>query len=128
MVRLCDQVPWHEASFRCLHLAFMRRSSLQTGYSSWRKSRYNPSELARNSRLDWSLGSGHVLKQLFVYPLTRLLRFDYKYRRYRKGPLREVDGRRFLPALCPSATDARPPVTPRVDGPPAGFEENPNEQ
>lgn len=97
-LRLCDQVGWNESEFRCLHVAFMQRSSLQETYSSWRKTRLNPSELNRNRKLDTSLGFGHVLKQIFIYPVIRWLRFDYKYRRYRKGPVVAVDLAPFMGA------------------------------
>jgi glycosyltransferase involved in cell wall biosynthesis len=94
--RLCDELPWADSAFRCLHVAFLRRSSLQNNFKPWHTTRYNLSEMRRNSWLDWSLGRMHVLKQIFLYPLTRLPRLDYKYRRYRKGDQVTLDAYPFL--------------------------------
>jgi glycosyltransferase involved in cell wall biosynthesis len=95
-LRLCDELPWDSAVFRCLHVAFLKRSTLQINFKPWHTTRYNVSEKIRNGKLDWSLGLRHVLRQIFVYPITRLPRFDYKYRRYRKGRQVMVDVHSFL--------------------------------
>jgi glycosyltransferase involved in cell wall biosynthesis len=97
-LRICDETGWEESPFRCLHMAFLRRSSLQPA-GGWRRSRYNLSELNRNRRLDWSLGFRHVLKQILVYPWTRIPCFDYKHRVYRKGPAVTVDAAAFQAAV-----------------------------
>jgi len=96
VLRLCDTLSWRDATFRCIHLVFMRRSSTQVTTSSWCLTRYNPSEIKRNTQLDWSLGVRHVIKQIFVYPLTRIPGFDYKNRRYRKGPSVELNVSSFF--------------------------------
>jgi hypothetical protein len=105
----CDDIKWDQSIFRCLHVAFIRRSSLQSEAAHKMASRLNLSEIKRNTQLDWSLGIKHVLKQLFVYPITRIPAFDYKHRRYRKGPVVEVDASSFFP--CPTSQ------SPKIEAP-----------
>jgi len=113
ILRLCDELSWDRAIFRCLHVAFLQRSSLQTHFKPWHTTRYNPSELIRNAKLDWSLGWKHVIKQIFLYPLTRLPRFDYKYRRYRRGGLVTVSSEPFMtsPSLVADKLNLAVPET-----------------
>lgn len=96
-LELFAQTSWNDSVFRCLHTVFLPRSSMQKT-ASLRKTRYNPSELKRNSMLDWSLGYRHVLKQIFIYPITRIPWFDYKHRVYGKGPVQTVSATPFFPS------------------------------
>ena len=68
-----------------------------------------PFRFRRNTHLDWSLGLKHVLKQLFLYPITRLPWFDYKHRIYGKGPLVEVSTAPFLLEPCREAREGQVP-------------------
>lgn len=82
-LRLYQTVVWEQSYFRCLHAAFMQRSSLDVDRK--RSSRLNPSEILkiRSAYADKSYVN-YVLRQLRVK-----LGFDYKHKQYRRGPLVE---------------------------------------
>jgi glycosyltransferase involved in cell wall biosynthesis len=86
-LNLHEKLSWEEAKFRCLHLCFMHRSSLDSGQAVARR---NVSE---------SLHSGPVLwaKKLVSWLTRRPLESDWKRAKYARGPLTAVDARSFFP-------------------------------
>ena len=79
--RLHETLEWEQSYFRCLHAAFMQRSSLDINPEH--PSRLNPSEI-------FKLRSAHADKSYLKYFFRRIraeLGFDYKHKKYRSGPL-----------------------------------------
>ena len=79
--RLYETLEWEQSYFRCLHAAFMQRSSLDINPKH--PSRLNPSEILK-------LKSAHADKSYLKYFFRRVraeLGFDYKHKKYRSGPL-----------------------------------------
>jgi glycosyltransferase involved in cell wall biosynthesis len=91
-LHLHEQIPWEEAKFRCLHLCFIPRSSLDDGQA---KARRNVSE---------SLHSGPVLwaKKLYYRLIGQPLPSEWKLAKYARGPLTTVDAAAFFPEHPPT--------------------------
>lgn len=80
---------WDEANYRCLHLCFMPRSSLdhRTGTEVELSGRHNPSQEMKSGS-SWRKLRNAVMKRLDPgYALKK----NYKYKHYAKGPVREYD-------------------------------------
>jgi len=89
-LELFKTVPWENADFRCLHTAFMQRSSLEK--RTLTNSRPNPSETlsaakARNNKA--------YIRFIRKY-LKSFVRLDWKNKKYKDGPLVEKDISVFL--------------------------------
>ena len=92
-LRLYETVTWEQSYFRCLHTAFMQRSSLDVNRR--RSSRLNPSEILK-------IRSAYADKSYFNYVLRQLrikLGFDYKNKQYRRGPLVQKSTTPFFPLV-----------------------------
>lgn len=88
--RLHEQIPWEQARFRCLHLVFLRRSSSDVdGHVRMNIAEQN--NLAGLARLR------HQVMRLFGHEADS----TYKYEKYRRGPVVEVDARPFFPEGLP---------------------------
>jgi glycosyltransferase involved in cell wall biosynthesis len=85
-LNLHEKVSWDEAKFRCLHLCFMARSSLDAGQSV---ARPNVSESLRSGPLLWA-------KKAFYALAGRSMPSDWKRQKYARGPLTTVDARAFF--------------------------------
>ncbi len=101
--RLYETMAWEQSYFRCLHAAFMQRSSLDANRK--RSSRLNPSEISkiRSAYADKSY-INYVLRQLRVK-----LGLDYKHKQYRRGPLVQKNITSFFQP-CTLRTQPRNPV------------------
>ena len=73
---LHEEVPWEEADFRCLHLCFLRRSSMEADCPQSRRNIMD--------RYTWSVTK--VLKAAVDFVLRRPP-VDWKEKRYGRGPL-----------------------------------------
>lgn len=97
-LRLYETVGWETSYFRCLHAAFMQRSSVDENRR--RSSRLNPSEIIK-------IRSAYADKSYINYALRQLrvkLGFDYKNKQYRRGPLIEKPTHPFFLPPCPQET------------------------
>ena len=77
--RLCDTMGWEQSYFRCLHAAFMQRSSLDVDRK--RSSRLNPSEILK-------IRSAYADKSYIKYLFRQLhphFGIDWKHKKYRLG-------------------------------------------
>lgn len=84
-LRFHKKVSWEESCFRCLHAAFMQRSSIDADRK--RSSRMNPSEILKiRSAQENKSYVNYVLRKLRVH-----FGFDYKHKQYRRGPLLKKD-------------------------------------
>jgi glycosyltransferase involved in cell wall biosynthesis len=82
---LHDQQKWEESSFRCLHLCFIRRSSVDTGGSV----RANLMEIQGGTRL--SRITNRITKAFRLASIPQ-----WKENKYRRGPLLEVSTQNFF--------------------------------
>lgn len=88
---LHQEIDWDYAYFRCLHLAFLNRSS--NGRENLMNIRLNPDEIHQiNATMSVF---GRSIKSL-RFCLRQLLRRDWKNTKYRRGPLVEKDVRVFF--------------------------------
>lgn len=80
---------WDEASYRCLHLCFMPRSSLdqRTDTNVELSGRHNPSQEMKSGS-PWRKLRNAVMKRLDP---GHAMKTNYKYKHYAKGPVREFD-------------------------------------
>lgn len=92
-LNLHENVSWEQARFRCLHLCFMARSSLDQGKSSARR---NVSE---------SLHSGPTLwwKKLKAMFKRQPLQSEWKLEKYARGPRTTLDVTPFFPKIVPKS-------------------------
>ena len=82
---LYETVPWEAADFRCLHTAFVRRSSKENNWKSL-GIRLNPPQLYVFVKTWKQHGWLYALPRNIKYGLTLLFRRDDKRRRYGQGP------------------------------------------
>jgi glycosyltransferase involved in cell wall biosynthesis len=88
---LHTEYSWENAFFRCVHVAFVQRSSLQRPFVG--KGRLNPGEIEeRNISKNWRHFPGY-LKILIKYWIG----IDWKSQKYRRGGLVEKNISAFLP-------------------------------
>jgi len=89
---LHEELDWETAYFRCLHVAFLARSSHDT--IRFVETRLNPDELHRISVV-----KGFLLRLVTVLRLRfdQFLGRDWKNRKYRRGSLVEKNIRPFFP-------------------------------
>lgn len=90
---LHEELTWEEAYFRCLHVAFLARSSRDTVRLI--ETRLNPDELHRIASMPGLFQ--RVLTSLRLR-LGQLLGRDWKNRKYRRGSLVTKDIRQFFPS------------------------------
>lgn len=86
ILKVWRQESWDEANFRCLHLAFMPRSPLNSPKPdefSWPVGRANPSERMKAQSLLRRIRRA-VLRRLDLHHNTKK---NYKHRHYAKGPI-----------------------------------------
>lgn len=83
---LNEAVTWDDAEFRCLHTAFIKRSSKEK--SNWKTFgvRLNPPQLYVFVKTWKQHGWFYALPRNIKYALTLIFRTDDKRRRYQKGP------------------------------------------
>lgn len=83
---LNSEMTWDASYFRYLHMAFLKRSSIETGRLI--KTRPNPAELMalRNEARPI-----RRLMKLVYRPISSLLGLDWKNRKYRRGPVVEKE-------------------------------------
>ena len=96
--RLYETLEWEQSYFRCLHTAFIHRSSLNKKFT--RTSRQNPSEILK-------LKSVHADKSYLKYFFRRVrteLGFDYKHKKYRSGSLVQKNITPFFRSLSNKKT------------------------
>lgn len=87
---LHEEFTWETAYFRCVHLAFVRRSSVQKHQPG--RGRLNPGEIAeRHSSRNWRHWPGY-LKLL----IKHWLGLDWKNQKYRRGKLVEKEISAFM--------------------------------
>jgi glycosyltransferase involved in cell wall biosynthesis len=86
-LNLHETFSWEEAQFRCLHLCFMQRSSLDAAQAV---ARPNVSESLRSGPLLW-------MRKLFYRLTGRPMPSDWKREKYARGPLTTVDAAAFFP-------------------------------
>ena len=89
-VRLHEQLAWDDATFRCLHMVFLSRSSSDRAY----RVRMN---IAEKNNLQGVARLRHHAARL----IGREADSSYKYEKYRRGPEVEVDARAFFPEGIP---------------------------
>ena len=83
---LHEEIPWDDSYFRCLHLAFLPRSSKKKNH--WSQTRLNPDEVYQiNSAQGWLQKASAALRLQLDLVLGR----DWKNQKYRRGPLVEKD-------------------------------------
>ncbi len=81
---------WENSYFRCVHVAFVKRSSMQSPFS--KKGRLNPGEIEeRRITKNWRHLVGH-----FIILIKHLIGLDWKSQKYRRGPLVEKDISAFI--------------------------------
>ena len=83
---LFQQVDWEASDFRCLHTAFVKRSSQEK--SNWKTLgvRLNPPQLYVFVKTWKQHGWFYALPRNIKYALTLIFRRDDKRRRYGQGP------------------------------------------
>ena len=87
---LQNEFSWENSYFRCVHVAFIQRSSLQKLFPN--KSRLNPAEIEeRKNTRNWR----HLPRHIFLLA-KHWLGFDWKNQKYRRGPVVEKDVSAFL--------------------------------
>jgi glycosyltransferase involved in cell wall biosynthesis len=87
---LHNEQPWEKAYFRCVHLAFVRRSSSQKPIDG--KRRLNPGEIEeRKKTKNWR----HFLCHIKIL-IKHWIGIDWKNQKYRRGELVEKDISAFL--------------------------------
>ena len=94
--RTFEHTSWEQSNFRCLHMAFIRRSSLQYQIDVGRP---NVSE-------SWAGGWRHRLRQLAALASRKTSASDYKQNSYRKGDRTQVDTHAFLSPIIRTAHPA----------------------
>lgn len=89
--QLHEEISWEDSMFRCLHFPFMKRSSKQKiGLTTTRS---NPDELM-NIEFEKNIIYRCINKLKLIF--LHLIRNDWKYRKYRRGPLIEKDITQFF--------------------------------
>ena len=82
---------WENSFFRCMHVAFVRRSSLQKQEDG--RGRLNPGEIEeRRKTMNWMHFPAYI--RLWFEHLVGL---DWKNQKYKRGPLVQKDISAFLP-------------------------------
>jgi hypothetical protein len=87
---LFNEYSWENAFFRCVHVAFVRRSSIQKSFTG--KGRLNPGEIEeRKNSKNWRHFPGYL--KILIKDWFGL---DWKSQKYRRGNLVEKDISTFL--------------------------------
>lgn len=86
-LNLHEQVSWDEADFRCLHLCFMPRSSLDSNKAGARR---NVSESLHSGPVYWA-------KKLISWLRRRPMQSGWKLEKYARGPVVTKDAGPFFP-------------------------------
>jgi glycosyltransferase involved in cell wall biosynthesis len=88
---LHTEISWDQSYFRHLHMPFMKRSTQQK--ASFIKTRLNPDELMRADLEKYKLAR---LLRLLRIQVAQVFGFDWKNKKYRRGPLVEKDITQFF--------------------------------
>ena len=94
-IRLClhETLSWEEAKFRCLHLCFLQRSSIQKKRRGQFLPRPNPADIMTRSLAQRILSS---LRGLFGIPEQG--KAEWKIEKFTRGELVEKDVSAFFPS------------------------------
>jgi glycosyltransferase involved in cell wall biosynthesis len=98
-LNLHETYSWEEATFRCLHVCFMQRSSLDGARAV---ARPNVSESLRSGPVLW-------LRKLYHRLTGRPMPSDWKREKYARGPQTTVDATAFFPPRAPEASGKATP-------------------